>query len=194
MDRVNAILTFWFDDPHRPDSEYGRQRPIWFSKDPDFDAILQQHFLPDYEAAARGQLTAWQQTPRPCLALILLLDQFPRNLFRGTPRSFATDGLALTVAQQALQQGFDQAVRPVERLFFYLPLEHSENLSHQDQCVALMTALHHQQSDFETALDYAHRHRQVIQRFGRFPHRNEILGRETTLEEAEFLQQPGSRF
>ena len=194
MHRAEAILNFWFDDPTAPNSEYGQQRPVWFKKDPAFDDTIRHQFWADYEQAAQGLLTDWPQQPRPCLALILLLDKFPRNLFRGDPCSFATDSQALAIAQQALQQGFDQALLPVERLFIYLPLEHSENLAHQDQCVALLEKLCEAHPGFESPLDYAYRHREVIQRFGRFPHRNEILGRATTAAEAEFLQQPGSRF
>jgi uncharacterized protein (DUF924 family) len=194
MDRVSAILNFWFGDPTQPNGEYGQQRQVWFKKDAAFDATIQQRFLADYEQAAKGLLSEWQQQPRPCLALILLLDQFPRNMFRHTPRSFATDGMALATAQLAVHQGFDQALLPVERMFIYLPLEHSEELSHQDHCVALMQKLHDQYPEFESVLTYALRHRQVIEQFGRFPHRNAILGRDSTEAEIEFLKQPGSGF
>ncbi len=194
MAKFNDILTFWFDHPDRPGSEYGQQRQVWFTKDPAFDEQIRQQFLADYEQAASGQLAAWQAQPHSCLALILLLDQVPRNLFRGDPRSFATDAQALATAEYAIQQGFDQVLLPVERLFVYLPLEHSEALAQQERCVSLMETLYNQHPEFESTLDYARRHRDVIQRFGCFPHRNEILGRQTTEAEAEFLQQPGSRF
>ncbi|NJL47968.1 MAG: DUF924 domain-containing protein [Leptolyngbyaceae cyanobacterium SM2_5_2] len=192
--KIRHILTFWFDDSPRPGSEYGQQRQVWFKKDPTFDEQIRQNFLADYHQAASGQLQDWQQEPQSCLALILLLDQFPRNLFRGDPRSFATDAQALATAEYGLEQGFDQALLPVERLFFYLPLEHCELLAQQERCVSLVQALCNQHPEFESSLDYAHRHRDVIQQFGRFPHRNEILGRQTTEAEAEFFQQPGSRF
>jgi uncharacterized protein (DUF924 family) len=194
MDPVEEILQFWFDVPDRPGSDYGQQRSVWFKKDPAFDATIRQQFLSLYEQAAAGHLNHWQPQPRPCLALLLLLDQFPRNLFRGDPRSFATDAQALAIAHQAIAQGFDQTLAPVERVFVYLPLEHSENLADQDQCVALFEQLHRHHPDFASTLDFAHRHREVIQRFGRFPHRNAILGRPSTPAEAEFLQQPGSGF
>ncbi|MBD2256073.1 DUF924 family protein [Pseudanabaena sp. FACHB-2040] len=194
MDRVEAILNFWFGDPMVPDSEYGQQRQVWFKKDPAFDETLRTHFLEDYEQAAAGQLSDWQTTARPCLALILLLDQLPRNLFRNAPRSFATDGQALAAARYAVQQGFDQLLTDLERIFVYLPLEHSENLADQQESVRLFQALAHENPELETNLDYALRHQEVIERFGRFPHRNEILGRESTPAEAEFLTQPGSRF
>lgn len=194
MERVEEVLGFWFGDPEDAAGEYGRQRQVWFKKDPAFDDIIRQRFLRDVEQAMGGALEAWRDQPRPCLALVLLLDQLPRNLFRGDARSFASDRAALAAAYHALDQGYDQQVIPVERVFFYLPLEHSENLADQDRSVALVRSLHATHSGFESALDYALRHREVIQRFGRFPHRNEVLGRETTPAEADFLRQPGSRF
>lgn len=194
MNRVDAILTFWFDDPNAPESEYGQQRSRWFKKDPAFDETIQTQFLADYEQAAAGQLAHWLSQPRDCLALILLLDQFPRNLFRQSPRSFAADGLALAAARYAVAQGYDQALLPVERIFIYLPFEHSEVLADQQESVRLISALAEHHPDMASILDYAIRHQDVIERFGRFPHRNEVLGRATTPAEAEFLTQPGSRF
>lgn len=194
MNRVDAILTFWFDHPKAPGSEYGRQRSVWFKKDPAFDETIRAHFLSDYEQAAAGQLAHWLGQPRDCLALIVLLDQFPRNLFRQSPRSYATDELALTAARYAIAQGYDQALLPVERIFIYLPFEHSEALADQETSVRLASALAEQSPELISILDYAIRHQAVIQRFGRFPHRNEVLGRPSTPAEAEFLTQPGSRF
>lgn len=194
MGRAEEILRFWFGDPEDPDGEYGQQRKVWFKKDPGFDDRIRRCFLTDYEQAAAGELVTWRHEPRPCLALVILLDQFPRNLFRGDARSFASDRAARDTAYYALAQGYDQQVLPVERIFFYLPLEHSENLADQDRSVELVRSLQATHPEFEPSLDYALRHRDVIQRFGRFPHRNKILGRETTSEEAEFLQRPGSRF
>ncbi|WOD37996.1 DUF924 family protein [Nodosilinea sp. E11] len=192
--QAEAILRFWFGDPADASGEYGQQRSVWFKKDPAFDATMRQLFLPEYEQAAAGALNDWRNQPRACLALVLLLDQWPRNLFRGDRRSFASDGAALKTAYFALAQGYDQQVLPVERIFFYLPLEHSEALADQERSVALARSLHSAHPEFASILDYALRHQQVIQRFGRFPHRNEILGRATTAAEAEFLRQPGSRF
>jgi uncharacterized protein (DUF924 family) len=193
-DRAAKILKFWFGDPADPDGEYGQQRSLWFKKDPALDETLRQHFLADYEQAAAGHLDFWRDQPHSCLALVLLLDQLPRNLFRGQPRSFASDRAARAIANHALVQGYDQQVLPVERIFFYLPLEHSEDLADQDRCVDLVRSLHAAHPEFASTLDYAMRHREIIQRFGRFPHRNPVLGRETTWAEAEFLQKPGSRF
>lgn len=191
---VRAILTFWFGDPTDPGSEYGCQRQSWFRKDPAFDEAIRQHFLTDYEQAAAGQLDDWRSDRYSCLALILLLDQFPRNLFRGEHRSYATDDQALATAHYAIAQKYDQALLAVERMFIYLPFEHSENLADQASSVTLFEQLNAQFPGFDSTLDYAYRHQEVIARFGRFPHRNQILGRTSTADEIEFLQQPGSRF
>jgi len=193
-DRVQAILTFWFGDSSDPSSDYGQQRQAWFKKDPGFDATIRQQFLADYENARQGHLHSWIQQPRPCLALVLLLDQVPRNIFRDSSQSFATDAQALAVARQGLGLGWDQSLIPVERVFLYLPFEHSEDLAHQDTSLRLFQSLAQGHPELQTTLDYARRHRDVIQRFGRFPHRNGILGRASTAAEVEFLQQPGSRF
>jgi uncharacterized protein (DUF924 family) len=194
MENADQILNFWFGNPTDPQGPYGQQRSVWFKKDAAFDDRIRQRFLPDYERAAAGDYTPWRSQPRSCLALILLLDQVPRNLFRGDARSYATDAEALAVAEAAIAQGHDQALIPVERLFMYLPLEHSEDLARQQRCVQLFETLVKEAPELASTLDYAYRHRDVIARFGRFPHRNHILGRTTTAEEAAFLQQPGSRF
>lgn len=193
-DRQNAILTFWFGDPCDPQSDYGQQRKAWFQKDLAFDAQIRQRFLTDYERAVVGECDRWANTPHGTLALILVFDQFPRNLFRSDPRSFATDPQALALARHAVDQGWDRALLPVERLFIYLPFEHSETLADQHQSVALFEELVQTAPELESTLDYAYRHREVIARFGRFPHRNDVLGRATTPAEAEFLTRPGSRF
>lgn len=190
MSRPDQILAFWFDDPD-PQRQYGEFRPVWFKQDPAFDEQIRQRFLTDYEQAATGQFASWQQESHPCLALILLLDQFPRNLFRGSPRSFATDGQALAAAENAIAHDFDHALIPVERNFLYLPFEHSERMAHQDKNVALFTALANSAPELQRSLDYAIRHRDVIAKFGRFPHRNKILGRQTTAEEEAYLQTHG---
>ncbi len=194
MEAVEAILKFWFGDPLDPSGEYGRQRRCWFLKDPAFDAEIRQTFSVTFEQAAAGQLDHWRQHSKSCLALVLLLDQFSRNLFRGEPRSFATDAQALTAAEYALAHHYDQQVLSVERLFFYMPLEHSENLDHQRRSVMLFEGLVQSAPEIHTTLDYAYRHRDVIAQFGRFPHRNDILGRQSTPAEVEFLKQPRSRF
>lgn len=191
---ATEVLKFWFDDPHHPEGEYGQQRAIWFRKDSGFDQEVRDRFLADYEQAAAGDLDDWMNEPQSCLALILLLDQLPRNMFRGQAQAFATDSKALAVAQLAIARHYSQSLIPVEEMFLYLPLEHSENLEHQQQAVAHFQRLYAAHSEFEQTLAYAIRHHDVIARFGRFPHRNAILGRESTPEEIEFLKQPGSSF
>lgn len=191
--RARDILRFWFGDAEANPAQYGRPRPEWFRKSAAFDAALRSRFLETYKEAASGGLATWQEQARDCLALILLLDQFPRNMFRDSPRAFAADLLARQAALQALALGYDRAGLPVERLFFYLPFEHSEALEDQVRACRLIEQL----AEFpETAnvLSYALRHREIIERFGRFPHRNRILGRTSTPEEIEFLKQPGSGF
>ena len=191
MARFEEILDFWFGSPQSVD--YGKERSFWFTKNPEFDKELGDRFLLDYEQAARGELDYLQNSPLGYLALVLLLDQFPRNLFRGTPKSFATDAKALSVAKNAVERGYDRALLPAQRWFIYLPFEHSENLADQERSVELFSTLSGDRASVST-IDYAFRHKAVIERFGRFPHRNKILGRETTPAEAEFLTQPGSSF
>lgn len=191
--RINDILVFWFGEV-RDDPVYYRERArMWFGHDPRFDREIRARFFSDYRRAAERQLPEWIRTPRGGLALILLLDQFPRNMFRGQPCAFATDPLALETAESLMHHRFDRRLLPVERLFVYLPFVHSENLEHQQRSVALCTALA-QERPWLDALSYAVRHLEIISRFGRFPHRNAILGRVSTPEEIEFLRQPGSSF
>ena len=191
MEKFKEILTFWFGEPDHP--EYGKPRTVWFMKNPAFDEEIRNRFLSTYELAATNQLDFWQETPKSCLALIITLDQFPRNLFRGQPQAFATDEKALSLAKYAVEQGFDQQLLPIERGFIYLPFEHSENLADQYRCVELFQQLT-DDPDLQSMIDYAFRHLAIIQRFGRFPHRNQILNRPSTPEELEFLQQPNSSF
>ena len=186
--RVEAILAFWFGPVP------GENRKEWFQKNSEFDAQIQRLFIEDYELAATGQFRDWLITARSCLAIIVLMDQFPRNMFRGNSRSFETDPYALSAAQHAVENGFDQEVNPIERFFIYLPFEHSENLDHQHRSVQLFEVLVDEAPHLQHCLDYAIRHRDVIQRFGRYPHRNQILDRPSTEAEVEFLKQPGSRF
>jgi uncharacterized protein (DUF924 family) len=157
----------------------------WFKKDLAFDDEIKRRFLPTYEAAAAGKLTDWEQSAEGALALLLLLDQFPRNMFRGEARAFATDPLARAIASRAILNGFDGAY-PDLRSFFYLPFEHSENLADQERCIALNKA-----AGDADGLKWAEIHADIIRRFGRFPHRNAVLGRLTTPEEQAFLDGGG---
>lgn len=170
------IVAFW--------REAGPDR--WFNKDTDFDAEIRRRFLATHEAAAAGQLTAWEATAEGSLALLILLDQFPRNMFRGSARAFATDPLARAVAAGALLRGFDAQVPADLRTFFYLPFEHSEDMADQERCIALYKAA----GDADN-LKWAELHADIIRRFGRFPHRNAVLGRATTPEEQKFLDEGG---
>lgn len=157
----------------------------WFAKDADFDRRFREAFLREHEAAARGELDTWMTTPEGALALLLLLDQFPRNSFRGTPRMYATDAAARRIAAAAVDAGHDRKMPPDLRIFFYLPFAHSEDLADQDRVVALGRHLGLPNSA------NSERHRNIVRRFGRFPHRNPILGRKMTPEEQEFLDQGG---
>ncbi len=194
--RIEAILSFWFGEPTNPD--YGCYRKAWFIKDSTFDEQIRQQFLTDADKAAAGAYKSWQSQPLSAVALLLLLDQFPRNLYRGHPHSFATDAQALAVAKHIVNAGLDCELVPAHRFFAYLPFEHSEDIQHQNRCVELMQRLVEEfpnlDTGFQGGLDYAIRHREVIERFGRFPHRNQILGRQSTPAETAFLQQPGSSF
>jgi uncharacterized protein (DUF924 family) len=174
--RAEEVLSFWF----------GQDAKRWFEKNATFDAEIRSRFLPLYEQLSAN--TDWLSQPRDCLARIVVLDQFPRNMFRGTPRAFAADPLALAAAKHAVGNGFDRNLQLVEKQFVYLPFEHSESLADQERACQLMKALN------EDLYDWAIRHKRIIERFGRFPHRNEILGRKSTPEEIEFLKQPGSGF
>jgi len=187
-----AVLDFWFLPAGH--AGHGAYRPEWFRKDDAFDAAIRDRFGALVEAALGGPPDAGPDEEQ--LARILLLDQFTRNMFRGTPRAFAGDAQALQLAELLVAAGRDKNLTPWQRWFAYLPFEHSESLLQQERSVALFSALARemQHEAFDSAHDYALRHRQVVERFGRFPHRNAILGRESTPEEIEFLQQPGSSF
>jgi uncharacterized protein (DUF924 family) len=188
-----AVLDFWFLPPADPG--HGAIRKEWFVKDPAFDAAIAARFGALIEHAVAGGLKDWDATgPRGVLARILVLDQFTRNTGRDTPAAFAGDAQALAAARQLVDSGAHLALAPNERWFSYMPFEHAEDAQMQETSVQLFTALAQEHAGFESALDYAHRHRGVIARFGRFPHRNAILGRASTPEEEAYLAQPGSGF
>jgi uncharacterized protein (DUF924 family) len=182
MDAAN-VLEFWF----------GQDRKRWFVKDLAFDEDIRRRFLPLYDKALQGELAHWNAEARSCLALVILFDQFPRNMFRGTARAFATDPQAREATNLILKSGWDRTMTPDERMFVYLPFEHSESLADQERGFALMKeiALYPETADVPR---WAEAHLVIIRRFGRFPHRNAMLGRQSTPEETEFLKQPGSGF
>lgn len=194
LSEQKKILEFWFGTPASPDSSYAERRKIWFGKDEAIDQQVHHLFSDIYTQVVAGNCKSWQTSPEGCLALILVLDQFPRNMFRGQAQAFETDAQALRITQRALAQAFDRELLPVQRLFLYLPLEHSENRDHQAQAVTLFQALADEHQEFNDTYVYALKHQSVIERFGRFPHRNEILDRPSTPEEIEFLKEIGSSF
>ena len=184
------VLEFWFGVPGNPD--YAKPRPLWFTKSEATDQLVRQRFTDTVEAALSGQLDGWAVTPRGALASILVLDQFTRNIFRDTPRAFAGDSEALRLASNLVDRGDDRSLAPIERWFAYMPFEHSEFLNDQIESVRLFSEL--ARDGLHEPLDWAVKHYDVIKRFGRFPHRNAIFGRESTADEIEFLNEPGSRF
>lgn len=195
------VLAQWFGSARPDNTSALAHQAQWFTKSPEFDAQLRERFGAAVRAALDGQLNHWAaQGPWQCLALILLLDQFTRNIHRGTPRSFAGDPQALALALEAQDRGFDLELPEVVRIFMYLPLEHAEDLAMQQRSVQAFQSLAQMAPDADSreflagTLDYAHRHQEVIARFGRFPHRNPILGRASTPAESDYLAQPGSGF
>ena len=199
--RQEEILGYWFGElkeSEAPSSDYYK---IWFEKGIEIDEYIKNKFEEDLKCAIEGKLKNWEDKPRGTLALIILLDQFSRNIYRGTANAFAQDSLALEICLRGIEKGFDKMLHPVERLFFYMPLEHSEDLEIQKKSVEyffMMGKLYPTPPSLASMASvfrkYAEMHYVIIERFGRFPHRNEVLGRESTPEEIEFLKQPGSLF
>ncbi len=181
MSDIDQVLDFWFAPGHEDK---------WFKKSAEFDRAVAAALAHHYEAARQGRYDGWLESPRGCLALCILLDQVPRNLFRNDARAFATDAKARAVTFAAIERNFDRGLSQTERSFLYVTLEHSEDLADQPRCCALMAEL----DEDPEWLSYAERHREIIERFGRFPHRNQALGRATTPEEAAFLEEPNSSF
>jgi len=180
MAEIEEILNFWFKEC-RPEQ--------WFKKNEDFDQMIEKRFSGAIEDAVKGRLESWEETETGCLALIIVLDQFTRNVFRDTPRAFAGDKRALALSQTCCDKGYLSNADINRRQFMLMPMMHSENLSVQDAALPLFNK-YASEKDYE----YAEKHREIIARFGRFPHRNVILGRKPTNEELEFLKQPGSSF
>ena len=180
MATAEEILRFWFEEIE-PEQQ--------FEKDADFDATIRARFGATYEAAAAGKLDHWEAEPRSCLALVILLDQFSRNMFRDTARMYESDAKSLAIAKRAVADGGYTSLPQDHQRFLFLTYEHSEDLEDQRTCMALMDSL-----DDKRNLEYAHNHLVIVERFGRFPHRNSILGRHSTAEEIEFLKEPGSSF
>lgn len=190
-----AVLDFWF----MPAADGSHDVQRWFRRDDAFDAAIRAQFMDVHEAAARGELAAWNAQPQGALALLIVLDQFSRNLLRDSPRAFAQDAQARAIAHDMVERGDDQKLEPIERAFVYLPFEHSEDAADQKCSVALFERLEQsvpaaQKSLHAVFSDYARQHAEIIEHFGRFPHRNAVLGRASTPEEMAFLKLPGSSF
>jgi len=186
------VVDFWFGAPGSAESAQFRRE--WFTVDAAFDAQIRERFLSTWQRLRGGELEAWRATPDGALAYVIVADQFPRNGFRGTAQAFASDELALAAAQAIVAAGDDARLTPLQRCFVYLPFEHAESLAMQDRSLALFTALTDAHPELSNVLDYARRHRDVIVRFGRFPHRNAALGRASSDDERAFLNEPGSSF
>ncbi len=186
---AGEVLRFWFGVPGS--EGHGKARREWFRKDPAFDAEIRRRFLALHAAAALGERDRWREDPDSLLALVVVLDQFSRNLYRDDPRAFSQDAMALACARLALDRGWGAARLPMERQFLYLPFEHSEDLADQDRSVALFASLE-VYPETKGLTEWAEKHRVIVRRFGRFPHRNAALGRESTAEEIAFLATPGS--
>ncbi len=199
MNEPEDILEFWFGELDGFGCAAPNQRKLWWTKSDAFDQTIRSKFLGTYEAVVAGDREHWRGAPRQALAYIVVLDQFSRNMFRDTPKMFAADELAREVCCEGLDAGFDSELAFDERVFFYLPLEHSEYEADHERCHEMFSSLCESapdslKADAEYYLDFARRHREIIERFGRYPHRNAILGRASTPEELEFLEQPGSSF
>jgi len=191
MSEPREVLDFWFG--REGEEGYGEYRQAWFTKDAEFDREVRDRFESVHEEAAAGRLEGWKDEAQSCLALIIALDQFPRSMFRGDPKTHATDADAAAAARHAVEHAYDRELPSFQRLFVYMPFMHSEDLEDQRFSVELFQGLA-AETGSEDLLGYAVRHMEIVERFGRFPHRNQILGRETTPEEAKFLTEPGSSF
>jgi uncharacterized protein (DUF924 family) len=187
LDRIQEILDFWFLSEN--DDKYGEPRGEWFEKNPEFDAEIRRKFLDDFEKAEAGHLLSWTKSARGSMALILLFDQFTRNMFRDQARAFAADGKAREIARHMIACGFYAALSLVQKQFAALPFEHSEDMEDQKLSLKLFTEMG--KADL---IDYAQRHYDIIEKYGRFPHRNQQLGRRSTPEEEAFLNEANSSF
>jgi uncharacterized protein (DUF924 family) len=190
--QAQAVLDFWFG--RAGDADYLQSHAAWFRKDEAFDAAIRDEFGAVIEAALRGELRPWAGTPESAVAWIVVLDQFPRNAFRGSARMFAGDALALAAARALVATGADRTLPGVMRQFVYLPFEHAEDLGVQHESIRLFAELARDEPALAGLPEWARKHMEIVARFGRYPHRNALLGRASTAEEIEFLQQPGSGF
>jgi len=199
MERFDALLNYWFGDERNEFTVPKEVLQKWFASTSEDDLYIKSEFGADLEKAVNGEYEYWRAEPRSCLALAILCDQFPRQIYRKEAGSFTHDLYCQSVVLDALQKGFDQKVRPIERVFYYMPLEHAESLDIQDMCVQKFQSLLHDapkenNEQYMSFYNYSLRHKDMIERFGRFPYRNEILGRDSSPEELAYLKEPGSSF
>ena len=185
MTEPAEILRFWFEET---------AREAWFKTDPAFDQQVRDRFLAAHKRARAGELKDWERDADSCLALIILLDQFPRNMFRDHPEAFAGDPQAYELSRRAVEAGHDRALTAERRGFLYMPLMHREDLGAQDECLRLFEAMEDELTERERTMEAVLRHREIIARFGRYPHRNGVLGRQSTQEEVAFMREPKSSF
>jgi uncharacterized protein (DUF924 family) len=196
---MDELLRYWFGEEPWTLERFAKRTQLWFRPNPDVDREVRERFGVMVEGARAGEYAGWAETPRGRLALILLLDQFPRNIFRKQSEAFASDAKALVIAEEGIRSGADLALDAPERLVFYLPLMHSEDKAIQDVSVGRYRALRDDapvelRPELTNALAFAERHHEIITRFGRYPHRNAVVGRESTPEEVAFLEEPNSSF
>lgn len=199
METADSILHFWFGASANDADVIREKSTLWWKKDSEVDAEIQRRFEMMLDAEVKKDFASWDNSPRKLLARVLLCDQFPRNMYRGSPRAFDYDKRARELARDALDKGLDKKLRPVERVFLYLPFEHSEVVDDQALSLRLFTALvedvpETDRPTYQKNQGFAQKHKEIIDRFGRFPHRNAILGRDSTPEESEFLEGPDSSF
>jgi uncharacterized protein (DUF924 family) len=191
-ERATKILTYWFGK----EVNNFNLPSFWFEKKQETDDYINQHFKEDFKSLVKGEFDDWKQTPDGALASIILVDQFTRNMFRGTSESFKYDQIALDIATESVENGFDQKLQPIQRLFMYLPFEHSEKKENQIKSLKLFQSLKDEMKHpiYDKLFDFAQKHADVIEKMGRYPHRNKILGRESTKEEIEFLKDENNSF
>ena len=199
QDNPEAILAFWFGRAAEDPAEATSRETLWFEPSRETDSLIREHFAPLVEVAARGEFDRWLQAPRSALAVILVLDQFPRNIWRGTARAFAHDALALRATREAVARGHLRELAPLEQAFLVLPFQHSESIEDQRESVRLSSEIAQAaplgwRALLERYLQFARQHLHLIEQFGRFPHRNRVLGRDPTPEEEAYLRAGGTRF